>query len=219
MRRPGLPDRPDRPARGLFPPGGCARLGSSGPETAMRLAPTISPILAPLLLAACAGAAGVDPVGVPLTMASAGIGDIVLAEDHLLLDDGTRLQVRRLARGVYALPSRPVRLPNGTDFCSGQPAGYLTLHRTADGLIAMNVGDWTAPPEPPRRTPCWPTAPARSSPIGRRADRGKHRPRAPARALRRVWRRVWRRAWRVSRRRPRPARRSPSPEPGAAARS
>lgn len=102
-----------------------------------------------LALAACAGGAGVDPTGVPLRMASAGIGDVVLAVDHLLLDDGSRLPVRRLGTGVYALPSRPVRLPNGTDFCSGQPVEFFTLHRTADGLIALNAGDWTAPPEPP----------------------------------------------------------------------
>ncbi len=102
-----------------------------------------------VLLAGCATGAGVDPTGVPLTMASAGIGDLVLAPDHLLLDDGSQLPVRRLAEGVYALPSRPVRLANGTDFCSGQPVGYLTLHRTGDGLIVLNAGDWAAPPAPP----------------------------------------------------------------------
>ena len=100
-------------------------------------------------LAACAPGAGVDPTGVPLTMVTAGIGDIVVADDHLLLDDGSRLPVRRLDEGVYALPTRPVRLPNGADFCSGQPVGYFTLHRTADGLIALNAGGWTARPEPP----------------------------------------------------------------------
>lgn len=109
--------------------------------------------LAPLgclaLLVACAPGAGVDPVGVPLRMATAGIGDVVLAPDHLLLDDGSRLPVQRVAEGVYALPTRPVRLPNGTDFCSGQPVAYLTLHGTSDGLIAMNAGDWAEPPKPP----------------------------------------------------------------------
>ena len=107
------------------------------------------PLALPILLGACSPGAGIDPTGVPLTMATEGIGDVVLAEDHLLLDDGSRLPVRRLGEGVYALPSRPVRLPNGADFCSGQPVGYLTLHRTTDGLIAMNVGDWPAPPAPP----------------------------------------------------------------------
>jgi hypothetical protein len=82
-------------------------------------------------------------------MATAGIGDVMLAPDHLLLDDGSRLAVQRIAEGVYALPTRPVRLPNGTDFCSGQPVAYFTLHRTEDGLIVMNAGDWTAPPEAP----------------------------------------------------------------------
>jgi hypothetical protein len=111
----------------------------------LRLASTL-----PLLtLAACAAGAGVDPVGVPLRMATAGIGDVVLEPDHLLLDDGSRLPVRRVGAGVYALPSRPVRLPNGADFCSGQPVGYLTLHRTGDGLVVMNAGDWPEPPRPP----------------------------------------------------------------------
>jgi hypothetical protein len=114
---------------------------------AMRL--SFAPLGFLTLLAACASGAGVDPVGVPLRMATAGIGDVVLANDHLLLDDGSRVPVERLAEGVYALPTRPVRLPNGTDFCSGQPVAYLTLHRTEDGLIAMNAGDWAAPPEPP----------------------------------------------------------------------
>lgn len=102
-----------------------------------------------LLLASCAAGAGVDPVGVQLRMASEGIGDVVLERDHLALNDGSRLPVKRVAEGVYAFPSRPVRLPNGADFCSGQPVGYFTLHRTAEGPIAMNVGDWTAPPAPP----------------------------------------------------------------------
>jgi hypothetical protein len=108
-------------------------------------------VLAPalLLLAGCASGAGVDPVGVPLQMASEGIGDLVLGDGYLQLDDGARLPVIRVAEGVYALPSRPVRLPNGADFCSGQPVGFLTLHRTADGLIALNAGDWAAPPAPP----------------------------------------------------------------------
>jgi hypothetical protein len=100
-------------------------------------------------LAACASGAGVDPIGVPLRMVTAGIGGIVLAPDHLLLDDGSRLAVQRVAQGVYALPTRPVRLPNGTDFCSGQPVTYLTLHQTGDGMIVMNAGDWVAPPAPP----------------------------------------------------------------------
>jgi hypothetical protein len=113
----------------------------------MRL-PTAALIVLPVL-AGCAPGAGVDPAGVPLKMATAGIGDIVLEGDHLLLDDGSRLPVQRLGEGVYALPSRPVRLPNGTDFCSGQPVGYFTLHRTEDGLVALNAGDWAAPPEPP----------------------------------------------------------------------
>ena len=106
-------------------------------------------IIALALLAACAPGSGVDPMGVPLRMATAGIGDIVLAPDHLLLDDGSRLPVQRLDEGVYALPTRPVRLPNGTDFCSGQPVGFFTLHRTGDGLVVLNAGDWPAPPEPP----------------------------------------------------------------------
>ena len=101
------------------------------------------------LLAACAQGAGVDPTGLPLRMATAGIGDIVVAEDHLLLEDGSRLPLERLGQGVYALPTQPVRLPNGTDFCSGQPVGYFTLHRMADGLIVLNAGDWRAPPEAP----------------------------------------------------------------------
>ena len=102
-----------------------------------------------VLLAGCAPGAGVDPTGVPLRMVTAGIGDIVLAPDHVLLDDGSRLTVQRLAEGVYALPTRPVRLLNGTDFCSGQPVAFLTLHRTEDGLVVMNAGDWAAAPEPP----------------------------------------------------------------------
>jgi hypothetical protein len=106
-------------------------------------------VLALPLLAACAPGAGVDPTGVPLRMATAGIGDVVLAPDHLLLDDGSRLPLARVAEGVYALPTRPVRLPNGTDFCSGQPVAFFTLHRTEDGLIALNAGDWGAPPQPP----------------------------------------------------------------------
>ena len=110
--------------------------------------PRLAPAFA-LVLAACSSGAGVDPTGVPLRMVTAGIGEIVLAPDHLLLDDGSRLAVRRVAEGVYALPTRPVRLPNGADFCSGQPVTYLTLHRTGDGLIVMNAGDWAAPPAPP----------------------------------------------------------------------
>ncbi len=102
-----------------------------------------------LLLAGCAAGAGVDPVGVPLKMASEGIGDLTLGEGYLQLDDGARLPVLRVAEGVYALPSRPVRLPNGADFCSGQPVGFLTLHRTEDGLIALNAGDWAEPPDAP----------------------------------------------------------------------
>ncbi len=109
----------------------------------MRLAPAL------LLLAGCAAGAGVDPIGVPLKMASEGIGDLVLLDGSLQLDDGSRLPVIRVAEGVYALPSRPVRLPNGADFCSGQPVSYLTVHRTADGLIAINAGDWAEPPAPP----------------------------------------------------------------------
>ena len=111
----------------------------------MRLAPAFALVI----LAGCAPGAGVDPTGVALRMVTAGIGDIVLAPDHLLLDDGSRLPVQRLAEGVYALPTRPVRLPNGTDFCSGQPVAFFTMHRTEDGLVAMNAGDWEAPPEPP----------------------------------------------------------------------
>jgi hypothetical protein len=102
-----------------------------------------------VLLAGCAAGAGVDPVGVPLRMASEGIGDLVLGDGHLQLDDGSQLPVVRVAEGVYALPSRPVRLPNGADFCSGQPVGFLTLHRMTEGLIALNVGAWQAAPSPP----------------------------------------------------------------------
>jgi hypothetical protein len=102
------------------------------------------------LLAGCGGGAGVDPVGVPLKMVSEGIGDVVLADGYLLLDDGSRMAVQRLDEGIYALPTRQVRLPNGADLCSGRPVGFFTLHRTAEGLIAMNVGDWeTIPSTPP----------------------------------------------------------------------
>jgi hypothetical protein len=109
----------------------------------MRLAPVL------VLLAGCAGGAGVDPVGVPLKMASEGIGDVVLAEGALVLDDGSRVAVQRLDKGIYAFPTRLARLPNGADLCSGQWVGFFTLHRTADGLIAMNVGDWGTIPSPP----------------------------------------------------------------------
>jgi hypothetical protein len=121
--------------------------GPSRRSDAMRL--PLAPLGTLAVLAACTSGAGVDPVGVPLRMATAGIGDVVLAPDHLLLDDGSRLEVQRVAEGVYALPTRPVRLPNGTDFCSGQPVSYLTLHRTGEGLVVINAGDWDAPPEPP----------------------------------------------------------------------
>ena len=106
--------------------------------------------LAPLLLAGCAaGGAGVDPVGVPLKMTTEGIGDLVLAEGYIEFDDGSRMVVQRLDRGVYAFPTGQTRLPNGADLCSGQPVGFFTLHETRDGLIAMNVGDWGTIPAAP----------------------------------------------------------------------
>lgn len=105
-----------------------------------------------LNLAACSqGAVDLGDSDYPmrLAMVSEGIGDIVVDEGYLTLDDGSQLPIQALSEGVYGLPSRPTRLANGTDFCSGRPVSYFTLHETADGLVAMNAGDWMRVPELP----------------------------------------------------------------------
>lgn len=109
-------------------------------------------LLATVLLAGCAAeeVAAPAPQGpLELRMASAGIGDLVVADGWLRFDDGSEVPIQRVADGVYAVPSRPSRTPAGADICAGRPAGYFTLHRTADGLYAMNWGDWVEVPEPP----------------------------------------------------------------------
>lgn len=104
---------------------------------------------AALLLAACASEVVVDEGPLSLAMASPGLGDVEIADGHLRFDDGSELAIQRVAEGVYGVPSRPVRTPAGADICPGRPAGYFTLHQTADGLYAMNWGDWVRVPEMP----------------------------------------------------------------------
>ncbi len=102
-----------------------------------------------LALSACTPHLGDTDYPIRYMMVSEGIGDITLEEGYLKLDDGSELPIQKLADGVYALPSRPTKLPNGTDFCSGRPVDFFTLHRTTEGLVAMNVGDWMEVPVRP----------------------------------------------------------------------
>ena len=105
-------------------------------------------LAAAVLLAACA-AEPVEEGPLALRMVSAGLGDLVVADGYLRFDDGAEMAIQRVGEGVYAVPSRPARTPAGADICPGRPAGYFTLHRTADGLYAMNWGDWARVPEVP----------------------------------------------------------------------
>lgn len=105
-------------------------------------------LAAALLLAACASEPKQEGPLV-LSMATPGIGDVVISDATLRFDDGSEIAVQRVAEGVYAVPSRPARTPAGADICQGRPAGYFTLHRTSDGLYVMNWGDWTSVPKRP----------------------------------------------------------------------
>ena len=89
---------------------------------------------------------------VALTPVSDGPGALTLDGNEMFFDDGTTVPIRKLdlgQYGVYYMPSRPARLANGRAFCGDDTVAYFTLHRTSDGLVAMNVGDFTDVPEPP----------------------------------------------------------------------
>lgn len=102
-----------------------------------------------LLLAACADEPVLEEGPLELAMVTPGIGDLEIADGYLRFDDGSTVAVQKVADGVYAVPSRPTRTPAGADICPGRPATHFTLHSTADGLYAMNWGDWAGAPELP----------------------------------------------------------------------
>ena len=104
-------------------------------------------LLAAPMLTACGGPVEEGPL--ELRMVSPGIGDLEIAGDQLIFDDGSRLAIRRVAEGVYAVPSRPARTPAGADICPDRPTGWFVLHETADGHYAMSWGDWAEAPEMP----------------------------------------------------------------------
>ncbi len=109
------------------------------------------------LLAGCQqfGGALLNPIidrSVALTPVSDGLGALTLDGNEMYLDDGSTVPIRKLdlgQYGVYYMPTRPARLANGRAFCGDMPVAYFTLHRTVDGLVAMNVGDFTDVPKTP----------------------------------------------------------------------
>lgn len=122
---------------------------------------TISRIAIVTLLAACGAPPAPEPKSSPAldaaasegaryTMASLiGIGDIVIAPDALITSDGQRIPIQQIGDGIWAFPEPPSRLTNGQDFCFSKPITFFTWHQHQDGLLVMNVGDWSQPPSVP----------------------------------------------------------------------